>query len=142
MSNVTSELETLLLEGSLTDEGLLKATESAPDFRILPDATVLKIGGQTIMDRGRAAGPPSVLDRRRCRPADGCVDGGGLGCGRPERRDAGSAFGQARCARRRRGRAVGGAVDPRPGPRRRLRGHAAVRDVDASAGAGADPAVP
>ena len=60
MSNVTSELETLLLEGSLTDEGLLKATESAQDFRILPDATVLKIGGQTIMDRGRAAVYPVV----------------------------------------------------------------------------------
>jgi molybdenum storage protein len=60
MSNVTSELETLLLEGSLTDEGLLKTTDSAPDFRILPDATVLKIGGQTIMDRGRAAVYPIV----------------------------------------------------------------------------------
>ena len=60
MSNETSELEALLLEGSLTDEGLLRATESAPDFRILPDATVLKIGGQTIMDRGRAAVYPVV----------------------------------------------------------------------------------
>src|SRR5262249_26998432 len=60
MSNMTPELETLLLEGSLTDEGLLKATESAPDFRILPDATVLKIGGQTIMARGRAAVYPVV----------------------------------------------------------------------------------
>jgi molybdenum storage protein len=60
MSNATSEFETLLLEGSLTDLELLKATESAPDFRILPDATVLKIGGQTIMDRGRAAVYPVV----------------------------------------------------------------------------------
>jgi len=60
MSDVMSELETRLLEGSLTDEGLLKATESAPDYRILPDATVLKIGGQTIMDRGRAAVYPVV----------------------------------------------------------------------------------
>src|ERR1700730_17437723 len=60
MSNVVSELETLLLEGSLTDLELLRATESAPDFRILPDATVLKIGGQTIMDRGRAAVYPVV----------------------------------------------------------------------------------
>ncbi len=60
MSNVTSELETRLLEGSLTDEGLLEATESAPDFRILPDATVLKIGGQSIIDRGRAAVYPVV----------------------------------------------------------------------------------
>ena len=63
MSNMTSELETLLLEGSLTDEGLLKATESAPgDLRVLPDATVLKIGGQTIMDRGRAAVYPRVVE--------------------------------------------------------------------------------
>jgi molybdenum storage protein len=60
MSNVTSELETLLLEASLTDEELLKATESAPDLRILPDATVLKIGGQSIMDRGRVAVYPVV----------------------------------------------------------------------------------
>src|SRR5262245_8643161 len=60
MSNETSELEARLLEGSLTDEGLLEATESASDFRILPDATVLKIGGQTIMDRGRAAVYPVV----------------------------------------------------------------------------------
>ena len=60
MSNVTSELETLLLEGSLTDLGLLEATESAPDFRVLPDATVLKIGGQSIIDRGRAAVYPLV----------------------------------------------------------------------------------
>ncbi len=60
MSEVTSELERLLLEGSLTDEGLLRATESAPDLRILPGATVLKIGGQSIMDRGRAAVYPVV----------------------------------------------------------------------------------
>src|SRR5215469_2902372 len=60
MSNVTSELGARLLEGSLTDEGLLEATESAPDFRILPDATVLKIGGQSIMDRGRSAVYPVV----------------------------------------------------------------------------------
>src|SRR5579862_7101204 len=60
MSNATSELEALLLAGSLTDEKLLKATESAPDFRILPDVTVVKIGGQTIMDRGRAAVYPVV----------------------------------------------------------------------------------
>ena len=56
---MSNELETLLLEGSLTDEGLLRATESAPDFRILPDATVLKIGGQTIMKKKNS----SVLHR-------------------------------------------------------------------------------
>ncbi len=60
MSDMTSELGTRLLEGSLTDEELLKATESAPDFRILPDATVLKLGGQSLIDRGRAAVYPVV----------------------------------------------------------------------------------
>ena len=60
MSTVISELETRLLEDSLTDEGLLRATESAPDYRVLPDATVLKVGGQTIMDRGRVAVYPVV----------------------------------------------------------------------------------
>jgi len=30
------------------------------DFRILPDATVIKIGGQSIIDRGRAALYPLV----------------------------------------------------------------------------------
>ena len=98
MSNVTSELETLLLEGSLTDLELLKATESAPDLRILPDATVLKIGGQTIMDRGRAAVYPVVEElvaakadhqlligtgRRHCSQTP--VNGGGAHASRPIR---------------------------------------------------------
>jgi len=55
MSNTSAELETLLVQRSLTDAQLLAATAEAPDFRILPDATVIKIGGQSIIDRGRAA---------------------------------------------------------------------------------------
>ncbi len=35
-------------------------TTAAADFRILPDATVIKIGGQSIIDRGRAAVYPLV----------------------------------------------------------------------------------
>jgi molybdenum storage protein len=55
-----AELEALLMERSLTDEELLRATDSAPDYRILPDATVIKIGGQSIIDRGRAAVYPLI----------------------------------------------------------------------------------
>jgi len=55
MSNTSAELETLLVQRSLTDAQLLAATAEAPDFRILPDATVIKVGGQSIIDRGRAA---------------------------------------------------------------------------------------
>ncbi|WP_294535280.1 uridine kinase [uncultured Rhodoblastus sp.] len=54
MANTTAELEALLMQRSLTDAQLLKAAEASADFRILPQATVLKIGGQSIIDRGRA----------------------------------------------------------------------------------------
>src|SRR6266568_2320522 len=60
MSNTTAELEALLMQRSLTDPQLLAAAAEAADFRILPDATVIKIGGQSIIDRGRAALYPLV----------------------------------------------------------------------------------
>src|SRR5207302_1168941 len=60
MPNEMAELEALLMERSLTDEELLRATDSAPDYRILPDATVVKIGGQSVIDRGRSAVYPLV----------------------------------------------------------------------------------
>jgi molybdenum storage protein len=36
------------------------SAEAAADVRILPDATVIKIGGQSVIDRGRAAVYPLV----------------------------------------------------------------------------------
>src|SRR6202012_5573931 len=60
MANTTAELEALLMQRSLTDPQLLDAAEAAADFRILPDATVIKIGGQSVIDRGRAAVYPLV----------------------------------------------------------------------------------
>jgi molybdenum storage protein len=60
MVDTTGELEALLTQRSLTDPQLLAAAERATDFRILPDATVIKIGGQSIIDRGRAAVYPLV----------------------------------------------------------------------------------
>lgn len=60
MPNEMAELEALLMERSLTDEELLRATDAAPQHRILPDATVIKIGGQSVIDRGRAAVYPLV----------------------------------------------------------------------------------
>ncbi len=56
MTNTTD----LLMQRSLTDTELLSAAEAAADFRILPDATVIKIGGQSVIDRGRAAVYPLV----------------------------------------------------------------------------------
>ncbi|MCG6204397.1 uridine kinase [Rhodopseudomonas sp. HC1] len=60
MTTPTAELEALLMQRSLTDPELLAATEAAADYRILPDATVIKIGGQSMIDRGRAAVYPLV----------------------------------------------------------------------------------
>ena len=79
MSNVASGFEALLLGGSLTDEGLLRATESAPDFRVLPEASVLKIGGQSIMDRGRAAVFPVVEELVAAKAGQQLLIGTGAG---------------------------------------------------------------
>ncbi len=55
MAHTTAELEQLLMQRSLTDEQLQAAAGEAADFRILPAVTVIKIGGQSVIDRGRAA---------------------------------------------------------------------------------------
>jgi len=60
MTQTTTELEALLMQRSLTDPELLEAAEKAADYRILPDATVIKIGGQSVIDRGRAGLYPLV----------------------------------------------------------------------------------
>ncbi len=65
MANPTVELESLLMHRSLTDAQLQAAADAAADFRILPDATVIKIGGQSVIDRGRQ--DPEIRRRvRRC----------------------------------------------------------------------------
>jgi molybdenum storage protein len=57
---LTTDLGKKLIHGSLSDEALQRATASAPDYAILPWVNVVKIGGQSIMDRGRAAVGPLV----------------------------------------------------------------------------------
>src|ERR687883_1220432 len=55
-----TELGQRLLSGSLNDAAVQRATESTPDLAILPWVNVVKIGGQSIMDRGRSAVGPVV----------------------------------------------------------------------------------
>ena len=50
-----------LLEGSLSDAAVLRATAGPVDYPILPWANVVKIGGQSLIDRGRTAVYP-LLD--------------------------------------------------------------------------------
>ncbi len=58
--DATLPLADLLLNGSLDELATVRATEATPDYPILPWANVVKIGGQSIMDRGRAAVYPLV----------------------------------------------------------------------------------
>ena len=55
-----AELESLLMTRSLGDPELMAATESTPDTPILPDVSVIKVGGQSFIDRGREAVLPLV----------------------------------------------------------------------------------
>jgi molybdenum storage protein len=60
-----------LLHGSVDDPAVLAATDAMPDYAILPWANVVKIGGQSIIDRGRSAVYPLIdeiasnLDRHK-----------------------------------------------------------------------------
>src|SRR2546423_13369275 len=55
-----SALSKQLLTGSLSDAAVMQATEATPNHAILPWVNVVKIGGQSIMDRGRSAVGPVV----------------------------------------------------------------------------------
>ena len=58
-------LEAILTGASLTDIEVLRATGEFGDYAILPDANVVKIGGQSLIDRGRAAIFPSSRSSSR-----------------------------------------------------------------------------
>jgi molybdenum storage protein len=58
--HILTELGSALVHGSLTDDTLLAQTETQPVLSILPDANVIKIGGQSLIDRGRAAVFPII----------------------------------------------------------------------------------
>ena len=54
-NELLTRLGSALVVGSLTDEALLAETDRQPTVAILPDANVVKIGGQSFIDRGRSA---------------------------------------------------------------------------------------
>src|SRR5262245_34349157 len=53
--DLLTELGRTLLVGSLDDERLMTQTSGPPAVQILPEANVIKIGGQSLIDRGRVA---------------------------------------------------------------------------------------
>ncbi len=59
-NQLLSDLGKSLLTGSLSDDRVLAETDREPPIKILPNAAVLKIGGQSFMDRGRSAVFPLI----------------------------------------------------------------------------------
>ena len=74
-----ASLESLLMKRSLGDAALMAASAEAPDYPILPDACVLKIGGQSLMDRGRSAVYPVVEELVRAKETHQLLIGTGGG---------------------------------------------------------------
>jgi molybdenum storage protein len=59
-NELLTELGKSLLVGSLDDEQLMARTGEPSPVRILPEANVIKVGGQSFIDRGRAAVFPLI----------------------------------------------------------------------------------
>src|SRR5690349_20252282 len=59
-TNLLTELGKSLLTGSLEDGRLMAQTGEPPAVQILPEANVIKIGGQSFIDRGRVAVFPLI----------------------------------------------------------------------------------
>jgi molybdenum storage protein len=58
--DLLTSLGEALVAGSLTDDQVLAQTEQPMSVKIIPDANVVKIGGQSFIDRGRAAVFPLI----------------------------------------------------------------------------------
>ena len=60
--SLLTELGAALVAGNLTDKTLLARTGETPNLQILPQANVIKIGGQSFIDRGRSAVYPLIRE--------------------------------------------------------------------------------
>src|SRR5256885_16511760 len=88
-----TELGKRLVSGSLSDAALQKATEATPNHAILPWVNVVKIGGQSIMDRGRSAVGPVVAEIVANLKRPKMILGTGAGTPRPHASSPASDFG-------------------------------------------------
>ena len=76
---VAPDIAASLLTGSLSDEDLLRETEAMPDLALLPEAQVIKLGGQSLIDRGRKALYPLIDEIGRLLPEHQMIIGTGAG---------------------------------------------------------------
>lgn len=63
-------IQTSLMAESLMDKDLLESTETSAVYRTLPDLNVVKLGGQSILDRGAKAVLPLVAEIASARPGN------------------------------------------------------------------------
>lgn len=74
-----TDLGAALVAGNLTDKSLLAQTGSTPNLHILPNANVIKIGGQSFIDRGRSAVYPLIEEIKQNLPQHQMIIGTGAG---------------------------------------------------------------
>jgi len=74
-----TELGAALVAGNLTDKALLARTGETPNLQILPQANVIKVGGQSFIDRGRSAVYPLIREIKENLPAHQMIIGTGAG---------------------------------------------------------------
>jgi molybdenum storage protein len=76
---ILNRMTTSLMVGSLTDEASMAALDKEPTIQILPEANVIKIGGQSFIDRGRAAVFPLIYELFENLPRHKMIIGTGAG---------------------------------------------------------------
>jgi len=74
-----SELGAALVAGNLTDRSLQARTMAPPARQILPEANVIKVGGQSFIDRGRSAVFPLLEEIKTNLPQHKMIIGTGAG---------------------------------------------------------------
>jgi molybdenum storage protein len=80
MDNDTLDrMTSALVAGSLTDDSEMARLDVQPTIQILPEANVLKIGGQSFIDRGRAAVFPLIEELVENLPHHKLIIGTGAG---------------------------------------------------------------
>ena len=80
MDNEALDRMTMALMGaSPTDEAQMDSLDTQPVIQILPDANVIKIGGQSFIDRGRAAVFPLIEEIVENLPRHKMIIGTGAG---------------------------------------------------------------
>ena len=77
--SLLTELGEKLVTGSLSDEELLAGTGRSQPVHILPDANVVKVGGQSVIDRGRVAVFPVIEELVANLPEHKLIIGCGAG---------------------------------------------------------------